>query len=307
MRWGSKMILNKCNLATTVLACLALTTGCAETAPPPEHAASLQLRPPTGSVLNADDPAVEQTLTGRSVPSLPDALMNPSPLTITAQVTVTRGSGKQQFVRTIARTADRVHVNYLHQGQEWLFTRNPVDPKRVEGLLTDHRKRVIFTYYESDLSDAGVARGWAEVMTLGVPMDGLDAMAETGEQEIRFGMIFRQYTRNGDTPKDETMPREIWWNRENFLPLRIIRTVSDGSWVQELVNVEQSVDESTLTAPVSRYPEYAAMDRTDFADQVAAEEFVAATIPHSHPHIAGPDRRRQINSGVDSETRVRIP
>jgi hypothetical protein len=61
------------------------------------------------------------------------------------------------------------------------FLRNPLDRQRITGPLIDHHKRVVLEFHESDLANARLVRGWAEVITMGVSLDHLEKMHPTGE------------------------------------------------------------------------------------------------------------------------------
>lgn len=68
--------------------------------------------------------------------------------------------------RIVSRTKDRVHLAMPARKQEWLFIRNPVDGRRVSGILIDHNHKVRIDYPEVDLRIEGVARGWADVIAV---------------------------------------------------------------------------------------------------------------------------------------------
>lgn len=69
-------------------------------------------------------------------------------------------------LRVVSRTKNRVHLAMPDRNQEWLFIRNPVDPRRVSGILIDHNHKVRIDYPESDLRIEGVARGWADIIAI---------------------------------------------------------------------------------------------------------------------------------------------
>lgn len=68
--------------------------------------------------------------------------------------------------RVVSRSRSRVHLAMPERDQEWLFIRNPVDGRRVSGILIDHRHQVLLDYPETDLRVEGVAKGWAEVIAI---------------------------------------------------------------------------------------------------------------------------------------------
>jgi hypothetical protein len=132
---------------------------------------------------------------------------------VTATVVVRSRAGKtlRQSTRLIARTPRRVYVRYEGQGQEWLFRRNAVDRRRMMGQLVDHREKTVLDFYEADLLNTHIVRGWAHVMTLGVSADCLGTMRLSGEWQEHHGIVFAHYV---DT--DAIEPRgpgfEVWWS-----------------------------------------------------------------------------------------------
>lgn len=80
---------------------------------------------------------------------------------ITVRMTLPQGEQ-----RILSRTKDRIHLAMPDRNQEWLFIRNPVDGRRVSGILIDHGHKVRIDYPESDLRIEGVARGWADLLSI---------------------------------------------------------------------------------------------------------------------------------------------
>ena len=217
--------------------------------------------------------------------TLPKKLANTETLTVLAVVHVTTKSGdKRKFLRDITRSHDRVHVSYRHQGQEWLFIRNPIDIRRATGELADHRNKTVFTFFETDLVDAGVGRGWLDVMTLGVPYDVLQSMKKTGEAVQRDGLVFEKYVADVSSDTGISVPAEVWWNDAHFLPLKIVRTVNEGRWEQELVKIEKGGSAAFLSPLSARYQTYDAMDMSDWADSEAVENGTAVVSGHMDGH-----------------------
>lgn len=66
--------------------------------------------------------------------------------------------------RIVSRSKNRVHIAMPQAKQEWLFVRNPIDGRRVSGILIDHPHQVLLDYPETDLRIEGIARGWADVI-----------------------------------------------------------------------------------------------------------------------------------------------
>lgn len=95
-------------------------------------------------------------------PTIPELPVNADSLPeITVKLSLTHGEH-----RIVSRTKDRVHLAMPDRNQEWLFIRNPVDGRRVSGILIDHSHKVRIDYPESDLRIEGVARGWADLIDI---------------------------------------------------------------------------------------------------------------------------------------------
>ena len=100
-------------------------------------------------------------------PSLPAAANDVRPSTVDIVIRRPSSSGRVETLRqTISRTSERIHVAGPDR-REWLFERNPVDPRRVGASLVDHASQAIVLYEESDLLMALGSRGWADVLALG--------------------------------------------------------------------------------------------------------------------------------------------
>lgn len=101
-----------------------------------------------------------------SAPDLPERLMSIPPETVT--LTGRRGSGTaaSRGKHVVSRTSERVHLA-LPDGNEWLFARNAIDPRRASGVLVHHERRALIEHEESDLRNWLGIRGWADVLALG--------------------------------------------------------------------------------------------------------------------------------------------
>lgn len=72
--------------------------------------------------------------------------------------------------RIVSRSTHRIHLAMPDRNQEWLFIRNPIDGRRVTGILIDHEHHVLIDYPETDLRVEGIARGWANLISLDASM-----------------------------------------------------------------------------------------------------------------------------------------
>lgn len=136
---------------TSVLAPFALA-GCKTQ---PAASASLQASSP----YSASHRPTKKTAPPSPIPELPanaDTLPE-----ITVKLSLAHGE-----LRIVSRSKDRIHLAMPDRNQEWLFVRNPVDGRRVSGILIDHNHKVRIDYPETDLRVEGVARGWADLIAV---------------------------------------------------------------------------------------------------------------------------------------------
>jgi hypothetical protein len=185
------------------------------------------------------------------------------PVLVKITVRIESENAYVESVRSVIRTRERVYVDYQGHGQEWLFLRNPLDARRVTGYLVDHQERAVLHFYQSDLANASIVRGWRDVITMGVSIDGLRA---TGEIQRYHGITFERYISKGSLNEEEPQV-EVWWSVEQALPWKISRTNAKGSWVQEIVELGRSFDSTLLEEPARRYPEYKGLDVVDWREE----------------------------------------
>ena len=124
-----------------------------------------------------------------SLPDVPDMMEHLQPLRASAQIVNHSGNRTYYSSLVFNRSDKRVQVEYKDRKQEWLFRRNPVDNRRLSAFLIDHNERTILDYPQSDLLDAKVVNGWAEVMALGLPLDLFKKMHATGKSRVLNGII----------------------------------------------------------------------------------------------------------------------
>lgn len=198
------------------------------------------------------------------LPEVPAGMDGLRPLFATIAVTQDPDGESRERLRLLTRSDDRVHVKFVGQGQEWLFIRNPVDGRRLTGKLVDHAKRVVLTYQETDMLVNGVARGWVDAMTGGIPIDALDGLVPTNETIERHGMTFRRYV---PATAEEADLTELWWCEQYFLPLLAIRSTPAGEWRQEIRALTATPDADVLVDPEERFPDYLAMDVVDWREE----------------------------------------
>jgi hypothetical protein len=211
-------------------------------------------------------------------PGLSDAMRAPLELTIELTTTITSRGQRMQRRQDVARGVDRVHVRAFDTGVEWLFLQNPVDRRRVSGRLVDHRRRAIVDYDESELRMNGIARGWVDIVALGIGMDALQSLTLSGRVERRFGFEFSEWRSAEGTPV-----RHVWWSEDALLPWRVF--VDRTSSLVEVTSLRRGVERERLIEPRERLPTYSTIDVADYREAhhgsvVPAETM--RTIPSGH-------------------------
>jgi hypothetical protein len=243
--------------AAVAITVLGLLLGGCSRSPAPATPDVLATRPQTDDELAA---AVELP-SRRSAPTratpppeVPEVLAAPAELTLSLE---RRGPDRAGGSRreTIARSAQHVHIERADEAVEWLFIRNPRDPRRVAGRWVDHAQRVIVEYDESELRATGIARGWADIAALGARFDTLSALAPTGRVQQRAGVSFVELAPpSGDGP-------HVWWSARAALALP-----SDRAESVELLRLQPGADPELFVDPRRRFPGYAAVDVADYRE-----------------------------------------
>ena len=195
-------------------------------------------------------------------PAVPAALDAWDPVTVDVIVK----TGTNESHRTVTRTNNAVHVHMPEKGLEWRFTRNPVDPLRVSGQLVRHSEHVVLDHNDNNLRDRNIARGWADVMTIGVKLADLDGLEPTGKTRRAFGLEFAQLLRPEGATKISAVD-EVWWHADSGIPLEITASDQSVSWQQTLVGIRPDIDEQLLRDAALRYPEYRNVDLIDFGEE----------------------------------------
>jgi hypothetical protein len=197
-------------------------------------------------------------------PALPAGAETLAPLTLTVVTTWEPDNGKVRTARqTVLRTVDRVLVSVEGTANEWLFERNPVDPRRVSGYLIDHKERRVLVHDESDLRNGQGLRGWLDVLTLRFNPDTLKTLQPTADQEIVNGVPFVRYQENERAKRGGT---EVWWSDRLMFPLRL--TIREGQVLisSKVKLVAQQVANDKLVSPSTRFPSYRVSDVADARD-----------------------------------------
>ncbi|MGD9903484.1 MAG: hypothetical protein AB7U83_08430 [Vicinamibacterales bacterium] len=189
-------------------------------------------------------------------PPLPEGADRIPPLTLRTVVRKPAGGRVHEVRQTITRSAERMHVATT-SGAEWLFERNPRDPRRVDGRYVDHGARTIVYYSDSDLRNVLGVDGWARLLTLGFDQRSLGDMTPTGTARTMAGLRFvRHAGRDG----------VVWWNPEALLPIEMSNHVSGGEARLVVETVSATIDAARLRAPSQRFPGYRQVELAEWLE-----------------------------------------
>jgi hypothetical protein len=215
----------------------------------------------SSSVLSAHRPQE-----ARSIPEplpLPvgaDAVVPMSFTTVT--VRTDKHGAPHVLTQQVTRTSDRLRLIPNGSNKEWLFERNPVDPRRVSGYLTDHSARQILVYQESDLRNRQQFRGWADVLMMRFDLQQLAGLRRTDESSTIGGVNTVRYV----GPSDVDGIAEVVWSERLLLPLHLTIRRSGVVTTSRIERLAAVVEVAQLTDPRSRFPEYDVLDIADAGD-----------------------------------------
>ena len=201
-------------------------------------------------------------------PSLPPGWESVPPLAFDVVTTRIEANGAEhRTVQRVLRGRDRASLQTDGAGEEWLFERNPVDPRRVSGYQVDHQKRRILAYDERDLRARLQIEGWSDVLTLRVRPQALSRLQRTGEREHAAGAAFEKHVPREGEASDLV---EVWWSDSLLLPLRFTFERGGVRTTTLLEAFTSGRDDTPLTArlgdPRSRFPTYEVLDVSDLGD-----------------------------------------
>jgi hypothetical protein len=147
-------------------------------------------------------------------------------------------------------------------GREWLFERNPLDPRRVSGQLIVHARRTIVLHEASDLRNMLGVNGWADVLMLGVDSGAVSGLKPTGRTRMIGSVRFVRLTSQGQ----EARISDIWWSREHALPGGFVVRDRAGLTRVSVDRLRTGVNAELLRAPSSRFPEYEVVDLAEWLE-----------------------------------------
>jgi hypothetical protein len=195
--------------------------------------------------------------------ALTRSCLNAPPVTVEVLVTA---PGKPHLTKTVTRTADRVHVRLGkgHGAPEWLFTRNPVDIRRVSAQLVNHDERAIMEYDDTALRNSGTAFGWADVVGLGLDAAQLATYSNTAKERNADRLKFNLF----ETSKPNRGSSQVWWSEEACLPQELITPTPAGLQSSKIVALKHAVDPEVLKPAGVRYPTYTIVEAIDWLEKV---------------------------------------
>lgn len=196
-------------------------------------------------------------------PALPAVAERVTPLTLNATIRRKPTQGPVETLQqTISRTADRIHIG-ASNGREWLFERNPRDPRRVSAALVEHASKAIVLYEDSDLRMMLGIRGWVDVLALGFDTSVLDAYKRAPEVRTVGGIRFARYT------DDRTQPRagDVWWSEEQVLASGFTIADASGSTRFSIDRLRAGADATLLKHPDARFPTYRVFDLANWLER----------------------------------------
>jgi len=212
-----------------------------------------------GIVLPARRPAGDHRA---GPPELPDRAADVRPLTLEVRIVRSPRDGRERAAhQVISRTADRVHLRF-EDGDEWLFARNPVDPRRVSGLRIEHARRTIVEHEESDLRNRLGVRGWADVLLLGLDVESLAGLEPTGRTRTIRGIRFVERL----SQRADASVRHVWWAPEQALPHSFVVSDPAGTSRVKVERLRAGVDSALLRAPSLRFPSYRVVDLAEYLE-----------------------------------------
>jgi hypothetical protein len=171
------------------------------------------------------------------------------------------GGGVRETEQVVTRTPDRVHVS-LGDGHEWLFERNPVDPRRAAAMRTDPASRAVVVYDESELRTHRGVRGWADVLMLGFdPVILAQAVRQQDDRSVD-GLRFSRFTTSVDRGT-----RDIWWSPEHLLALSFELVDAEGRATFTIRRVRPGVDAALLQPLSSRFPRFEVVEVADLLER----------------------------------------
>lgn len=232
--------------------------------PQPQRSSGARLR--GGTKVEDVRPKRTSSVAGvRPLPALPHALEAPPSLALSL---LTKDGANHILQRTrVMRSAERMWVRFEPEHTEWYFERNPIDHRRVSGVLVHHRRHTLVEYSGNELEIAGLGRGWSDVASLGIRREDLDGLEPVGNVRELSGYHFEALRPTPRATAGHDGIRELWWSQKLSLPLKIVEVKQGATRDVEVERLSRDVDEAVLRDPGVRFPRYARMDVADFREK----------------------------------------
>jgi hypothetical protein len=197
------------------------------------------------------------------LPDLPAGMERLAPLTVTLSVRPEGGIARREagVTRVVSRTADRVHIAE-GRDREWLFVRNPLDPRRASGMLVEHRARAVVLHEESDLRNVLGLSGWASVISLGFDHAQLKATTRTNSVRTVGPLRFERIVPSSAA----TMPDGFWWSHDAALASGFLQPSPAGPVRVSVVAARAGADAAVLQDPLVRFSSYTVVDLAEWLE-----------------------------------------
>lgn len=194
---------------------------------------------------------------------MPASANDVPPMVFTVVTTRTDEHGTRRVSKqTVTRTIDRIRLVPDGSQREWLFERNPVDPRRISGYLIDHRARQILVHQESDLRNREQLRGWADAWFMRFEPRQLSGMRRTKETVAIGGATFARYIGGGASGEAE----EVLWSDRYLLPGQLTFREAAVVTISRIENLKFPSRTPDLGDPRALYPQYQVLDLADVGD-----------------------------------------
>jgi hypothetical protein len=185
---------------------------------------------------------------------------------VTAEIGWFDEDGQMVAARTIARSDTAIQFGADGDPRLFRLRRNPLDPARMSGCEIVPAAHLILDYTEADLRDEGYGQSWAALAQFGVTADAFDQMVTTSKTESAFGLTFCRWVAATEPEAASGSPREIWWNSEYRLPLRVVRMQDGAIHEQRLLALDLSAPATLELEPFQRWPDYESVDLMDYRE-----------------------------------------
>lgn len=174
-----------------------------------------------------------------------------------------RRDGEKPISLIHHRSKAAVSVRAPRHRSEWFFERNPVHDDRIEAIRVDVPHRALLVYSESELAIEALPDRWVVVASFGIDPRVVASLEPTDDYEEKFGRRFRRLV----SQDPDSAVRELWWNADEHLPLRVLRAQSGRQTVEELVMLREAAASEAPIDPRQRYASFRVLDICDWREE----------------------------------------